>query len=474
MEGIGTTLVWGFSRALDLQRRDALNEMPLTEAGSTSTADQEPLKMLLVGSGDIRHIVKTIAHNWRHGNRELHFYIVEPQVTTLARMLLLLSIFCEQDTEMGLEERTETFLELYGNILLRQRTGAFVQERASELIRLITGSFTNLEKKLPVAVNLDSLKFRERDDLEFAFNFWRDEKKKFDIVALRDLRLQKYYGTRYDVRENVVDWDFQMKLKEKAPTINAKEFLRWRMHGQAFEIRESTVSVANRTLATVELMKQNGLSVTKWGYFSDIVVGPFLAFGTYCEDDAMLKVVNGTRVKTAKDISHRNVKALLHEYHHGQVFVERSEREVPEGKIEEIEEDNPAKVMPPYTPSKSVLHLLPADMSHLLPKLVRKHSGSFDRIYIGSTMAHRIPDLKPLMRSDGVMLVESAKFIFDLSQEQALEFDKRVLQLALEASLQTPGRTDSRLNGKGAEATGKQEADSFEFFAFAHASIREE
>lgn len=41
-------------------------------------------------------------------------------------------------------------------------------------------------------------------------------------------------------------------------------------------------NIPNRTLATVSPLKdrKEGVSVLKWGYFSDIVVSPYLVLGT--------------------------------------------------------------------------------------------------------------------------------------------------------------------------------------------------
>ena len=94
--------------------------------------------------------------------------------------------------------------------------------------RIVTGN----EKKSPEwsrrVLDLDQLKFRERDDLEFTLKFWRDDKKSFQmdkmryttsgIVAVspsREYRLRAYYGICYDHRDNLSDWDYQMKLHEK-------------------------------------------------------------------------------------------------------------------------------------------------------------------------------------------------------------------------------------------------------------------
>ena len=37
----------------------------------------------------------------------------------------------------------------------------------------------------------------------------------FDLERLWDVRLRRFYGVRFDVREGVVDWDWNMKVKDK-------------------------------------------------------------------------------------------------------------------------------------------------------------------------------------------------------------------------------------------------------------------
>lgn len=73
-------------------------------------------------------------------------------------------------------------------------------------------------------VDFSQLKFRERDDLEFTLNFWRqDDKKKFDIQALWDARLRTHYANRYDSRDNLVDWDYHMKFIVKNLNVRSDE-----------------------------------------------------------------------------------------------------------------------------------------------------------------------------------------------------------------------------------------------------------
>ena len=81
--------------------------------------------------------------------------------------------------------------------------------------------------------------------------------------------------------------------------------MRWREMGIAYEVRESNYNQANRTMATVDAMKEvtrrlpcwnllekDGLTVTKWGYFSDIVLSPYIGFGIESENKKLFEKRN--------------------------------------------------------------------------------------------------------------------------------------------------------------------------------------
>ena len=42
------------------------------------------------------------------------------------------------------------------------------------------------------------------------FKTW-DERVVYEIEALRDARLRHHFGTRYDFRNNLIDWDYQAR-----------------------------------------------------------------------------------------------------------------------------------------------------------------------------------------------------------------------------------------------------------------------
>ncbi|GLH02050.1 Dynein assembly factor 3, axonemal homolog, partial [Gryllus bimaculatus] len=93
------------------------------------------------------------------------------------------------------------------------------------------------------------------------------------MAALWERRLRRALGVRYDSREGVFDWDYHMRLRD--------------LCGDAITLRDA----------------------------------PYAAFGVECEDEDLLRSVNGMRPHTATDISERNLMRLFHELQHSTPFV---------------------------------------------------------------------------------------------------------------------------------------------------------
>jgi hypothetical protein len=53
--------------------------------------------------------------------------------------------------------------------------------------------------------------------------------------------------------------------------------------------------------------KDVGRSVSAWGYWGDILNGPYHCFGTVCEDASYFSVTNKQYGRTAVDIAEHNV-----------------------------------------------------------------------------------------------------------------------------------------------------------------------
>ncbi len=63
-------------------------------------------------------------------------------------------------------------------------------------------------------VNLDCLRFKDRDDLEEIFMTYY-KRVAFDMEKLRDHRLRHHFAERYDFRANAIDWDYQFAIRDK-------------------------------------------------------------------------------------------------------------------------------------------------------------------------------------------------------------------------------------------------------------------
>jgi dynein assembly factor 3 len=108
---------------------------------------------------------------------------------------------------LGLQERVELFLELYGNSRIRPNTSDFLiafSNRMINMVCLVCGGISSSRlalnapececapstpcptqitdvdlaaKEMPY-LDISALKFRERDDLEAIFKFWRNDDPK--------------------------------------------------------------------------------------------------------------------------------------------------------------------------------------------------------------------------------------------------------------------------------------------------------
>ena len=125
----------------------------------------KPINILLAQPGDIQHVLKTLAQRRRHKKRPVHFYISEITNETLARHILLLRVLA--DWELPLRYRTNTFLELFGNMTIQRRTEQYVDRLAKELIHLVCDG--EAECGLDDLFDFSLLKYKTKDALEAIF-----------------------------------------------------------------------------------------------------------------------------------------------------------------------------------------------------------------------------------------------------------------------------------------------------------------
>nr|XP_028559146.1 dynein assembly factor 3, axonemal isoform X3 [Podarcis muralis] len=390
--GFGTTSWWGFSPALDLQAtclEASMEHLQLSQDGIPE------LNILLVGSVDGRHILKTMSQAHRWPRRKINFYVLENNLEALGRQLLFLSLAVEPLEKMGLQEKSETFLELMGNTLLRGQTAAYLQEKAKLFIRYVTDPDFQ-QAHLPL-VDLSALKFKERDQLEAIFKFWRNpDPQTFQIKQLWDLRLRQYLGARYDSRRGVCDWDLNMKLHE---------------HGK-------------------------GERIPARGYWGDVATGPYIIFGIEAEDPSLLKTTNGIPSKSSQEISLHNVTALLYELSYNTRYDPSapSDEEGISGNLQGAGDHSKLGVNggPPSVEDARVcflpLNCLP-DLHHK-----GKYQQLFNLIFVSCSMVHVLkPNVNLIAAPKATLIVELTNFLPDLHKEQVSVFSSQVAKQVAEA-----------------------------------------
>nr|XP_046233594.1 dynein axonemal assembly factor 3-like isoform X1 [Scatophagus argus]XP_046233595.1 dynein axonemal assembly factor 3-like isoform X1 [Scatophagus argus]XP_046233596.1 dynein axonemal assembly factor 3-like isoform X1 [Scatophagus argus]XP_046233597.1 dynein axonemal assembly factor 3-like isoform X1 [Scatophagus argus]XP_046233598.1 dynein axonemal assembly factor 3-like isoform X1 [Scatophagus argus] len=420
-EGVGCVTWWGFSPA-----RDLLSMGPVRHEGESH--------VLLVGSSDPRHILKTIAGLQHIEN--LHVWVIENSMEVVARQLLLLYLALMPQESIGNNEKAEVFLEVFGNSEIRSQTDETLRHAASQLSLSVTDT---LETPTHACLNTTLLKFKERDELVRIFKSWIQPQSSSSILMSKawDYRVRQHLGTRYDSKRGCFDWDLKMKLHEKGcGSINKQQYVRWREQGLAFEMREGAYQITNPTLLSSRVFSQTGDKVAVRGYWGDIISSPYLAFGIETDDKSLLKTQNGQHIKTAQDISFANVQALFQSL--------SSRRGCPTTSQPDAKTEKPS----PQTDRKSVtindlMHLngicvtfLPMDsLNKLLEK--KKYSHLFSAIYFSASCVHQLgPMMRQIAAPDAVLIVELAKYILDLNKEQEADLAKKVASIALDAEFE--------------------------------------
>ncbi|EDQ89167.1 uncharacterized protein MONBRDRAFT_25830 [Monosiga brevicollis MX1] len=402
-QGLGSINLWGFSPAQPVTAW--LN----SEQPSEDTSDTN---ILLLGAAQRR----------RHPNQRLKIYVIESAMELYARQLLFLKILTKPLEDLGLQDRAEHFLEIYGNTFVRASTHALLKELAADLLQAVTDRDA-LTQQLPF-VHLDKLKYREIDALESIFKLWRGAPAETESMQLSwDFRLRSYYQQRYDNRDNLADWDYSMRLRDTASIIRSAQFLRWRRSGLAFEHRDADYEASNYTLASGQIVRTKEGREGRRSYFGDIVTSPYISYGLVTDKEDFYKRRNDIHVKSASDISLFNVMDMCAEMATGQ-------------RVQgEVDLDSPA-------PLKTValepeLHDDVAGVEvFFLPlaatddiKSKARFADLFDLIYVGNSSAQFVDaGLKHCLKAEGQLVIENVRHMVLLSAEQRqLYVDKTCL-----------------------------------------------
>ncbi|RXN21799.1 dynein assembly factor axonemal [Labeo rohita] len=447
VEGAGCVTWWGFGPAQDLLISDTHRVRPHGE-----------LNILLVGSADPRHILKTITG--LTDNDTLHVWVIENSVEVVARQLLLLYLSLLTPENMSLHKKTEVFLEVFGNSEIRKETEETLKHAAAQLSLSITNTLSSDSHTHP-CLDTSLLKFKERDELVRIFKQWeRPPSVPASVRKVWDARVRQHLGTRYDSRQGCFDWDLTMKLHQSSCGVISKhQYVKWRESGVAFEMREGLYQTANQSLLSTRVFSHRGDRVAVRGYWGDIVSSPYLSFGIETENKDLLKKHNNQHVKTAQDISEVNILALFECLSTRGSSLLNEDEPKPSTSCcqstdnfltdEKIQNDSPASqthTEPEQHPAEQQTHKLDlmnlsgVKVSFLSPDslsklpLKSKYRNLFNTIFCSASMVHQLDlSLREIAAPDTTLVVELAKYLLDLSKEQVSGFADRVKEIAEES-----------------------------------------
>ncbi|PFH37294.1 hypothetical protein BESB_037520 [Besnoitia besnoiti] len=274
---------------------------------------QQSLHILLLGLGDLHHVLFTVSRLWKPENRghRLHFFVHEDAPEVLARHLLLLDMV--NDRTLSFREKTDTFLDVYANTRLLPKTVDYIRNRQPRLTDFVCSEHPH---PLDGLVDLTHLKHRQRDDIQEAMEAWHPAVK-FDLEGLRDQRLRHFYGQRFDYKVNLMDWNYQMNLSPMVPIIHWRQYKRFALTGVAFEARLADHAEPNRTLSsyTRATDTKRRQSVKVRGFWADIVSGPFYAYGAETRHryrDRLFRKVGDQQRYSTHDIATFNLTSMIY------------------------------------------------------------------------------------------------------------------------------------------------------------------
>jgi len=460
-KALGVHSMWGFSPAFDAGSLAGAKPSDSTDAEQ----EQEPFRVLFAAPSDIRHVLATLSRRRRHGTMPVHMVVTEKQLEVLARDLLMLQIAC--DWELPIRQRSTVFLEVFGNTLLQERTQAYVHRLGQELVELVCDS----RGPLAELVDLNGLKYRDRDGLVEVFKAW-DPSVPFDAVGLRDYRLRGHFGQRYDNRVGLVDWDYYARVKPTASIIHQRLYKEWRLSGVAFEFGDQKYDQPNRTLGSyvegvMKKGKDKGLKKEVRGYWIDVVNSPYISMGVQCDrtapySDSLFEVSNKDgpteqHKHHAVEVAVYNMLAYLSEIETGTPYAMTKPHDLYSGLGEdasdlawhaanEAAENGPgaksdeARRAQALTRARCIVETLSAcrvslvngGVEHLYGNKATS-KGGFHVIHLSVGSAHHLDDANfasLLANKNAKVVVERAHYLVPLTAEQEALYDKKIVAMA--------------------------------------------
>ncbi|XP_063991654.1 dynein axonemal assembly factor 3 homolog [Diachasmimorpha longicaudata] len=410
---------------------------PLDFSSEIDKNSDDPLEILIVGACDARHIIKTLS-SLEKASKRMRYHIVEATLEDIARSILLINI--SLDKQLGFQEASRYFLEVLGNTLITPGTAKYLIKTIKRLIDVITQTY-------PCPwLNLEGLKYRDRDGIEAIFKFWvRALCEGVPMVKYWDKRVRNSLNTRYDYRDGVFDWDYHMVLMSTGlKYLTIREYKFWRSNGIAFTWIETDPTRSNPTLLSG--IHAVGQGFIHYAYKGDIRNGPYF---TWSLDD-----LNRNPKLRATDVAEGQVLRAIYQIREREscpdnfIAAHRDESlihatlvtQMPDSgaEYEAWEYRDYSKKVEEECPWVDIAdHIVKFTPAWYLEKYKTKSEfkEKFDIVFVANNITNQIPTIIPWVKRKGMVLIESRKFMTELSKEDHEKFSSDLKQLTEDAGL---------------------------------------
>ena len=470
-EGLGSELCWGWSPAVDFCKilenipvleaskpnanpaatsgdadlDDCFAELGLELPAATSNAgeaatSQTPRRVLLCGSSDVRHIFHTMAslrmEEAKKGaaGRPLQFYLYEPNLRVHCRHLLFLQLIC--DTTMSfaeLEDRVSIFMELFANSMIRDISATQLKSVTAKALR----AWGYNEGVLAKLIHADEMKSKEKDFVEEQMQHWIKDTSRFPIEEQWDRRVREEMAERYDNRVNIIDWDFNFRLKDYSTQLKFPEYREWRTTGMGYDYARVNPRKGFTYDYTVPNKSLGHFNRQGFGFYTgEVKNGPFWAFGGDTANKHLTKPGFQGEIKVANGIiAMHNIRAWWYELMTGKAWPfgdhkfawddAKHYNYLPEGTPSEVEH---TVVLPNVS-----FHFVGLDFERFMLRC-KTNGIKFDAAFVGanSTQLLQKADFFEQMHPQGRILAETVKFVIDADEDAKSAFTNKTTSFAQE------------------------------------------
>eukprot|EP00116_Pleurobrachia_bachei_P013125 sb/3473387/ len=126
LQGVGEVAWWGLTPSQDLTTY-------------CKNSKSGPLRILTIGASDLRHALEIMC-----SGRDVELFVIDTNLEQYCRHILFLSVVLQYPRVMGIQEKTELYLDLYGNSLVRGASMKFVRNNAANFIKYVSWGWSPL------------------------------------------------------------------------------------------------------------------------------------------------------------------------------------------------------------------------------------------------------------------------------------------------------------------------------------------